>query len=199
MAYGPSVMGLSAVAPDLLAGFTKEERQLLAAVVATPEADAPRLAYATWLERFEPSEAEHIRHQIATPQVQYVATPRQAAQLAPWGAADLLSQRGFVCSASLSGRSFLSHGAILLQVVPLHTLQLVAVQHLLPELLACTHVGQLQTLNLGLCNFSPAQWQAITQASWAPHLACLRVPDKDVSLVCRYALQAPFAVRGQAE
>src|SRR5689334_13851092 len=49
-------------------GIAMDDRSaLLAAIVAAPDDDAPRLVYADWLdEHGDPDRAEFIRHQIET-------------------------------------------------------------------------------------------------------------------------------------
>lgn len=111
---------------------SETERRLLDAVLADPEADAPRRAYAEWAAKQGVGwTAERVR-----------------AIAAFCGAKDLVVRRGFVEGLSLSGRAFISLGSELVRLTPLRDVRLVAVQPYLGELARCPHLASLRRLDL---------------------------------------------------
>jgi uncharacterized protein (TIGR02996 family) len=108
------------------------ERRLLDAVLADPDADAPRLAYADWARK----------------QGDVFAAERVRAIAAFCGAKDLVVRRGFVEGMSLSGRALISLGGELMRLTPLREVRLVAVQPYVGELARCPHLAKLRRLDL---------------------------------------------------
>ena len=74
--------------------------------------------------------------------------PDENSPLEAFGARDVVVRDGGVIGMSLSGRSFISNGAVLLRRAPLRELRLVAVQPFLAELSGCPHLATLQRLDL---------------------------------------------------
>src|SRR5262249_62089098 len=105
--------------------MSETERRLLDAVLADPDADAPRLAYADWART--QSQAGH-----------------DSSFLSACGAKDLVFRRGFVEGMSLSGRAFISLGERIMRLTPLREMRVVAVQPFIGELAPCPHLTRLR-------------------------------------------------------
>lgn len=152
LAPPPFALRLPAMDPD--------ERRLLDAVLADPDADEPRLRFADWCESRGDPRGAWIRGQLGeasggalarrgdTDPVTAGLRPAAHTQFAPWGAKDLLFRRGFVEGMSLSGRAFISLGASLFRLTPLREVRLVAVAPFVGELAGCPHLGHLARLDL---------------------------------------------------
>jgi uncharacterized protein (TIGR02996 family) len=226
LAYAPTAASLTPHPPNLIAAFRAEELAYLTAVVAQPTDDVPRHAYCDWLHGYDADEATRLRVQLAQPAITFPATPRQLQQLAPWGARDALSRRGFIEHASLTGRSFISLGGVLLSIVPLRSLCLIAVRHIAQELWSCSHLKQLVSLDLhgqhlgthgvrGLLtcphlthvvhldlranSLTETDWHAVANMAWLQQLHTLRVSDSELSVASRVLLRTKFGERLQAE
>ncbi len=154
-----------------LPAMDPEERRLLDAVLADPDADEPRQRFADWCDRAGDPRGALIRGQLQT--TPPPAPPRSGegsktillplsasgrgpgggvagldTVFAPWGAKDLVVRRGFVEGMSLSGRAFISLGASLFRLTPLCEVRLVAVAPFVGELAACPHLARLARLDL---------------------------------------------------
>ncbi len=149
---GPDVSELArADVPDVPPGATApEERRLLAAVLADPTADGPRLAFADYCDKLGDPRGPFIRAQLADPTAQVPAEIAAAARehFAAVSAEDLVWRRGFVEGMSLAGRAFVSLGPWIARQTPWNEVRLVAVQPYLGELAATPHLAQLRTLDL---------------------------------------------------
>jgi uncharacterized protein (TIGR02996 family) len=158
--------------------MSETERRLLDVILADPDADAPRLAYADWAEKQgERDRARLIRQQIEefhrrgrggrgeknrVGNTERVFNPVSlsllcapsapsavnSAFLSRISAKDLVVRRGFVEGMSLSGRAFISLGGDLLRLTPLREVRLVAVQPYIGELAGCPHLAKLRRLDL---------------------------------------------------
>lgn len=149
------------------------------AVVAHPDADAPRRAYA---DAVGGDRGELIRVQLAIAQAEHPdddwldreadLRPRVEADwqadLSPWAARDLGIRRGFPESASLAGRAFIRWGEELLQSVPLRQLRLLAIAPYMDELARCPHLARLVSLDLSGNRLGPDRLDPLLQS---PHLA----------------------------
>ncbi len=148
-AYAPTAAKVLNPAPP--PPIARDFHPLLQAVLARPD-DDPRLAYAQWIDAADPARAEFIRLQLrgdpAAVQLLERHGPRWNAAFTPWGARDFVYRRGFVEGGSLTGRSFISLGASLLEATPLREVRLIAVAFLMDELLACPHLAKLDALDL---------------------------------------------------
>jgi uncharacterized protein (TIGR02996 family) len=168
----PDVSELARVTvPDLPAGPTApEERRLLAAVLAAPTDDGPRLAFADYCDELGDPRGPFIRAQLADPTAQAPADIAAAARelFAAVSAEDLVWRRGFVEGVSLSGRAFIALGDWVARQTPLNEVRLVAVQPYLGELAAATHLAHLRTLNLRGNRIGPAGLATLLAS---PHLA----------------------------
>ena len=127
-----------------------EERRLLDAVLAAPDADGPRLAFADYCDRLRDPRGPFIRAQLADPAAEVPAEIDAAARelFAAVSGEDLTWRRGFVEGMSLAGRAFISLGPWVMRQTPLREVRLVAVQPYLGELAAAPHLARLHTMDL---------------------------------------------------
>ena len=141
------------------------ERSLIADIVEWPEAGVRRLRYAGWVEARDPQRACFIRHQVlGLPRPEGEDIPdRWAKTFLPFGARDVVFRRGFAEAMSLTGRAFISLGDALFAATPLREVRLIAVNFLLPELLACPHLAKLKRLDLRGNRIAPA---VLTGCQW---------------------------------
>lgn len=163
-----------------------EERRRLDAVLADPDADAPRLAFADYCDRLRDPRGPWIRAQLADATAEVPAAIHAAAHalFAAVSGEDLVWRRGFVEGLSLAGRAFITFGPWILRQTPLRELRLVAVQPYLGELAATAHLANLRTLDLRGNRIGSA-WLATLLASpylaaEALNLACSNLTADDV-------------------
>jgi uncharacterized protein (TIGR02996 family) len=174
--------------------MSAEERALLDAVLADPDADAPRLRYADWCDRQGDERGEFIRLQIEeyhrggrggrreeepkylSPSVPSApsAVNRFLQALTPWSARDVEFRRGFAEAMSLAGRAFISISDGLFRTTPLRDVRLVAVQPFLGELARTANLSKLERLDLSGNQVGPA---GVRELAGSPHLARLRELD----------------------
>jgi uncharacterized protein (TIGR02996 family) len=121
-----------------------DERLLMDAILADPDADEPRLRFAEWVEACDPERASFIRHQLANPD----SMAERDHPFVPWGARDVMFRRGFAEGMSLTGRSFVSLSDGLFAVTPLRDVRLIAVNFLMGELCGCANLSKLDRLDL---------------------------------------------------
>ena len=136
--------------PLLTVPMTPDERRLMDAILAKPDADEPRLRYADWVEATDPERAGFIRGQVTGfPQVQSNDIPqRWHDPFLPFGARDIVFRRGFAEAMSLTGRSFISLSDALFAATPLRDVRLIAVNFLMAELVRCPNLAKLARLDL---------------------------------------------------
>ncbi len=147
-----------------------EERRLLDAVLAAPDADAPRLAFADYCDRLRDPRGAFVRAQLADPAAEVAAGIHAAARdlFAAVSGEDLVWRRGFVEGMSLAGRAFITLGPWILRQTPLRDVRLVAVQPYLGELAAAPHLANLRTLDLRGNRVGPAGLATLLAS---PHFA----------------------------
>jgi uncharacterized protein (TIGR02996 family) len=170
---------------------------LLAAVIARPEDDLPRLVFADWLEEHgEPSRATFIRAQIAGDEATAAALLRefQAAwdrdlpEWATWQDTKVIYRRGFVSELVTTPRRLLRDGHELFAVAPVHAVRLRPQVHFsdsTPELFKNRpYYSRITSLRLGprLLNVAPLRGIKrdpldIYFLAVAQHLNALRVLD----------------------
>jgi len=126
--------------------MSAQERTVLDAVLAEPDADEPRFRYAEWCDRQGDPRGAFIREQLRTPEVTQIQSSDE--RFAPWSARDLVYRRGFIEALSLSGRAFISLGEPLFHLTPLREVRLVAIVPFLDELIQTAHLAKLHTLDL---------------------------------------------------
>ncbi len=171
--------------------MSAEERALLDAVLADPDADEPRLRYADWCDRQGDPRGEFIRAQISerrglsppsegtagtSPAARLLALhhPRWCVPFAPWSARDIEFRRGFAEAMSLAGRTFISIGDGLFRTTPLRDVRLVAVAPFLNELARTANLAKLDRLDLSGNWIGPA---GMRELAGSPHLTRLRALD----------------------
>lgn len=148
-AYAPTAAEVltPGVVPPPVVVMGVEERWLMDAIVANPDADEPRLRYADWVERSDPKRAVFIREQTEHPLSSSEVGPGDEV-FKLWGARDIVFRRGFAEAMSLTGRSFISLSGGLFAATPLREVRLIAVNFLLAELVACPNLRKLKRLDL---------------------------------------------------
>jgi uncharacterized protein (TIGR02996 family) len=180
------------------------ESSFLAAILADPDDDAVRLIYADWLdEHGETERAEFIRLQfaLAGPDIaergplfererQLLARFRRAwSQPLDRLALDWFFERGFIESARVEVRAFLSGAGELFQAAPLRRLELTWSPDFpeLPErlrlvsyLAVCPHLSRLSTLNLGRCWLGSDGVQALTRDGHLGQLTSLNLSGNGI-------------------
>jgi uncharacterized protein (TIGR02996 family) len=143
------------ILPELAA---PEERRRLDAVLAAPDADAPRLAFADYCDALGDPRGPFIRAHLADPATrvppEFFAAAREV--FAAVSGEDFLWGRGFVEGMSFAGRAFLAHGGWVQRRTPLRAIRLVALQPYLAELAACPHFAAIRTLDLRGNRVGPA-------------------------------------------
>ncbi len=152
---------------------SESESRLRAAVIADPDADAPRLAYAAWCDAQGDDRGPFIRAQF---EGRTDAEPRAAwlAELEPWSARDVVFVRGFAERLSLAGRAFLSLGDGLFRTAPVRHFRLVAVQPFVGELARSPHVARLRSLDLTGNRIGP---DGVRELGTSAHLGNLTALD----------------------
>lgn len=160
--------------------MSAEERALLDAVLADPDADRPRLRYAERLDRCGDPRGEFIRLQIsrANPERERDLLAAHfdewVAPFAPWSAEDVVFRRGFAEAMSLSVRAFISIGDGLFRTAPVRDVRLVAVQPFMAELARAPNLARLDRLDLRGNWIGPDGVKAL---AGSPYLARLRALD----------------------
>lgn len=195
--------------------MTAEQRRLLEAICADPWDDAPRLAYAAWLEQQAPSDprAEAIRLAVKThakrlntlpeldDRLQLLADQDRLQELlgqhqARWHepvlelAEQCSSQRGFVASATLSARAFVEHAAELFARAPLVHIILNDVAGHLAAFCASPYVGRIRSLSLTRQGLGDPQLRTLAAAEGFEQLWYLDLADNQISVDGVIALAA---------
>ena len=161
-----------------------DERALLAAIIAHPDEDTPRLMYADWLqEHDQPERAEYIRLSIQLANLRYgepdleerkreldakrgplrrrfmdIWKAEVAAQLPPMSSGSFFSfSRGFVERVCCPVTYFLTHADALLRVCPLRTFRPnVPTATMMQRLVRSRHFRRLSTLQFTFAHYAPA-------------------------------------------
>ena len=161
------------------------EDGLLAAIMAAPDDDAPRLAYADWLTQQGGPQGELIRVQIELTHLppdhvrhaalkfreeQLLAAPQPLlGPLAPLGL-DIRFERGLVSSVTTTASRLLACAAELFRAAPVQELCLKAAAGLLPQLAARPELAGIRRLFLTFSDLTAPDVQALAQS---PHLGRL--------------------------
>lgn len=143
--------------------LSSEERALLDAVLADPDADEPRLRYADWCDQHNDPRGAFIRVQLEEfhrgerkDEIPYSSSSSSAPSavkqvlhwLAPWSAEDVIFRRGFAEALSLSGRAFISLGDGLFRTAPIRDVRLVAIAPYVEELAQSPNLAKLRRFDL---------------------------------------------------
>ncbi|MEO2091433.1 MAG: TIGR02996 domain-containing protein [Gemmataceae bacterium] len=183
--------------PPLVVSMSADERRLMDAILADPDADAPRLRYANWVEAMDPERAAFIRGQVTGfPQVQNDDIPqRWLDPFLPFGARDVVFRRGFAEAMSLTGRSFVSLSDGLFAATPLREVRLIAVNFLMAELVHCPNLTKLRVLNLRGNRIGDAGAGPLAGCEHLSNLARLDVTDNGLTPAGEQALVKSFGPR----
>jgi len=162
------------------------EPDFIAAINAQPAADAPRLAFAAWLDQRGDVRGEFIRLQCelaglteddprAVPlhlREETLLHTRRPDLLGPLAAlpVDVRFDRGLVGSVTLAGRTFLDHAATLFAHACLREVCLKEVGALLPALAQISQLARLERLWLTFNNIDAAGARFLAES---PHLGKL--------------------------
>ncbi|WP_437487043.1 TIGR02996 domain-containing protein [Sorangium sp. So ce1014] len=169
------------------------EADLLRDVLAAPDADAPRLAYAAWCDDQDDPAVEargsFIRAQIALLATDEAAEPdrrfrlsceardleeaHRAAWITPLSppARDPVLDRGFVELVTLDARAFLQHAGALLALAPIRHFTIAALGDAAEELFASPHLARVRSLRLDRVGLTDDD---VERLAASPHLAELR-------------------------
>lgn len=164
--------------------------QLLGDVIAHPDDDAPRLAFAAALDPVDEPRRRFIQLQIAAAAAQRAGAARLMLRPTERDADELLAAhgqawhrmlcppcetirylRGFVEHIGLSMRDFLTHGAHLKAQAPVRHLDLTYSPDAAAELFASPLLAGVRSLKLDRCRLGDDDMQALAAS---PHLAELR-------------------------
>ncbi len=171
----------------------QDEVTVLRAVIENPNADGPRLAYATWCEQqSDPprkARARFIRAQVEYATLDRVANPRRKYNLGQeWLELERAGRgvwdrnifplvrkagyhRGFIELVEMSAEDFLSRGRDLRALAPVCHLDLANVRPVLRDLLASPLLDGIRSLSLIECDLDDADIAALATS---PHLTQLR-------------------------
>jgi len=155
----------------------------LDAILAQPASDAPRLAFADWLDRQGSPCGEfiHVQCELARlPEIdplysrlkqreEHLLTTQRTALLGPLAALplDVRFERGFIASATLSAGTFLQHADELFRQAPLRELCLKELQGQLAAVANCAHLNRLARLFLTFNHLNAVDIQSLAAS---PHL-----------------------------
>jgi uncharacterized protein (TIGR02996 family) len=167
------------------------ERDLLDAILADPEDDAPRLVFADWLEENGEARAEFIRLQIERARSALrpdERTPRERQLVEGHGKAwdpDLKAlaerchyERGFVGQVTFrTATTFVRAARRVFELAPVRALEVEAPWFRYAAWSKCPHLTRLRSLKLG--RYAPRKWDAksLRQALAPEGLAGLRELD----------------------
>lgn len=158
---------------------------LLASVLAAPDRDAPRLAFAAALRPRDEPRSRFIELQLraaaseggSSPELTYAAADLLEAHGDAW-AADLCPpcravhyRRGFVEHVALSMADFLAHGARLLAAAPIWHLDLDWSPGMAQALFASPLLDTIRSMNLDRCRLDD---EAMDWLAASPHLGNLQ-------------------------
>ena len=166
------------------------EPELLSAVLAAPDDDAPRLAFADFLDARGDGRAKHIRQQIevirlrdaegVTTRVIRLFNDTEALG-AQHGAAwepritalteSFTLRRGFVEEITLSAAAFLDHAAELFALGPIRHVNLTRAGEVAARLFQSPHLARLESLRLDRAGLGDAEAR---QLAASPYLGALR-------------------------
>jgi uncharacterized protein (TIGR02996 family) len=182
----------------------RDRDAFLAAILAQPADDLPRLVFADWLdEHGDADRAEFIRLQCAAARGELSAAAvhrmaeLEAAHRPDWlgsagrGVFHAEFRRGFVEHAVLPAADFLRHGPALRRQTPLRSVALLGARHLLPDLLDGPHLHGLAALHLTGARLGTDGVQAVRALAAAPALAgltTLRLGQNDLGDAAAAAL-----------
>jgi len=184
--------------------MTDQDDTLLAAVLADPDADAPRRAFAAakdaqgdpWgafirMQLDEAAEADpdsprRTMLRVRAGEIERVHGASFAAAIAPWVHGYEL-HRGFVELVTLPARAFLDHAPELFARAPIQHLTLTSLSGAAAELFASPHLARIRSLDLGQCGLGDADAERL---AGSPHLGALRWLSLALNRVDRDGVEA---------
>jgi uncharacterized protein (TIGR02996 family) len=174
-----------------------ELQRLMQAVIADPEADAPRAAYADACESIAPDRAEFIRIEIAyreylranrtdffpgTQRAVYLRRKHGAAWAGEIG--KLVSWyeffRGFVEKISLDARDFLAKADELCALAPIRRLDLTNVAPVARDLFASPHLSRIVSLSIEGQQFGDDEAELLAGSRYLGKLAWLNLAANNI-------------------
>jgi uncharacterized protein (TIGR02996 family) len=190
-----------------------DEAALLKAVLDAPQDDAPRLAYAQWLDgqgdALSMARGELIRGQIdlthADPALVRSGLAFSAQQRitdlielhgSSWGQAiealvDAFQfERGFVGWIKLSAQSFLDHGDRILALAPVQHLDLTGVRDVDESLFDSPLLDGIRSLSMDRCGLHDLHLQMLAASPHVANLRWLSVADNHLTAAAGEALAA---------
>lgn len=181
---------------------------LLAGVVAAPDQDSPRLAYAAAIAAQDPDRSRFIELQVQIAAVERAARGQSSPQ-ARYAAEDLLKvhggawasrlcppctevhyDRGFVEHVRLSMHDFLVHGATLFQLAPIRHLDLSFSPGAAEQLFASPLLSTVRSLNLDCCQLGDQEMRWLAASPYLRELEWLELLRNNIGMPGARALAA---------
>lgn len=188
------------------------DHALLAAILADPDDDAPRLIYADWLEeRGDPDRAEFIRlqcHLARSPHgpTRGAAEARQQELLDRYGPAwarplvglvrEWSFERGFIESVGCDTATLLERGEELFRLSPIRSLRLYGARGRLEELGRCTWLLHVRSLDLGYNGLADREVVPFLRSAGLSSLSRLDLSGNRLGVVTARALLRLPWIRG---
>jgi uncharacterized protein (TIGR02996 family) len=177
-----------------------EQAAFLAAVLAAPEDDLPRLIYADWLEEHGDPRGEFIRLQVAAHYGDVTAGRAAAAlerefgrewagPLASW-AYQVGYSRGFAESIVIRGEEFLIRVAKIFRHAPIQRVALIGVRDSLKTILRMPYLAYLRGLHLTGCGIGNREAQKLADCRHLQTLTTLRLANNEIGCAGAAALAA---------
>ena len=186
--------------PYIWAGTMEQAENLLRAVLDTPDADEPRLAYADWCDQQKNPQGAFIRLQLES------AKAERAGRLMDKGKLDIRARelsgiygqqwagrvaervedfrfhRGFVELIRISGVTFLQNAAEIMQLAPIRHLNFVDVQDVIEELICSEHLRSIRSLSFEQCNLGDSDMVHFRKSTTLGELRWLSLRRNNITL-----------------
>jgi len=188
-------------------------QSLFQAVLDDPDAEAPRAAFAKWLDEQGDPQGEFIRLQLEAARelrrglycedyarLSEAARALQAAHGREWSrdveviASQPRFYRGFVEGVTIDARMFLDHAPELYRAAPVRHVVMTDARDVIGEIAASPHLGRLTSLGLQGNGLGDDEVGAIIQS---PHLERLKALNLSFNDAGMPALEALCASKGQ--
>jgi len=177
-----------------------EHAAFLAAVLAAPDDDLPRLIYADWLDERGDPRGEFIRLQIAAfhgdisagraaSAIERECGRIWAGPLASW-AYQVGFCRGFAETLIIRGEEFLVRVAKIFRLAPIQRIALIGVRESLRPILRMPHLAYLRGLHLTGCGLTNRDAQKIADSQHLRTLHTLRLANNEIGCAGLVALAA---------
>lgn len=190
-----------------------DEAAQLKAVLDAPQDDAPRLAYAQWIESqgdaISLARGELIRAQIDLVHMDPAVLSSGLAFGAQQRISDLIDrhgsswgqalagwvdafqfERGFVGWIKLSAQSFLDHGDSILALAPVQHLDLTGVRDVDEALFDSPLLAGIRSLSMNRCGLHDLHLQMLAASPYVTNLRWLSVAENHLTLAAAEALAA---------